>query len=101
MVVPRAQRKGLIQMTEDFHAPHSSDWYDAMFAFDMEKGLHTLQVVSFAGGRSDICGVCGDDPAFDYHLPKLSFHDKTPVVVRWCEDCAMIQGFPGAYKIAL
>jgi hypothetical protein len=55
MVVPRAQRKGLIQMT----------------------------------------------PAFDYHLPKLSFHDKTPVVVRWCEDCAMIQGFPGAYKIAL
>lgn len=69
--------------------PHTSQWFEALMLRDTRKALHTMAVIVAADGNEEICGVCGDHPAFDYRLTGPKGWKGFPL--RLCPDCREIR----------
>jgi hypothetical protein len=73
-----------------FPEPHTAEWFKALEAFDPQQAAHTRKILRLAG-RTDVCGVCGDDPATDYKLTGKNLHADGVATVRLCDDCRTIR----------
>jgi hypothetical protein len=77
-----------------YFTPHSSEWFDALAAFNPAQVAHTRTILK-AAGRDDVCSICGDDPASDFQIV-LPFPDQNAVAtVRLCDDCQKLREMNG------
>ena len=74
--------------------PHSSEWFDALAAFNPAQALHTRAILR-AAGRSDVCSVCGDDPASDFQMVSPIPDQSSVAAIRLCDDCGSIREMNG------
>jgi cation transport regulator ChaC len=65
--------------------PHSAEWFREMVAVDETKLEITKAVLAAAGG-SDVCSICGDEPALDYQLAGEYLPGELVPTLRLCED---------------
>jgi hypothetical protein len=70
--------------------PHSPEWFRALEAFDPDQAAMTRQVLALAG-RNDVCSICGDYPAKDYHLVDKHLAPEAVATLRLCDDCHQIR----------
>jgi hypothetical protein len=75
--------------------PHSTEWFEALTRFDANQAAHTAAVIRRAG-RSDVCSICGDDPARDYEIDLTQADPGAVTTLRLCDDCLSIQKRQGA-----
>jgi hypothetical protein len=74
--------------------PHSRAWFDALSSFNARQAAHTRQIVQMAG-NIDVCSVCGDERASDYHLVGHDLPCDAVRTLRLCEDCLGIRQAQG------
>lgn len=74
--------------------PHTTAWFEAVIAFDPDQAGHTANVIK-REGRSDVCGVCGDDPASDVELDPKQAAPGAVTTLRLCNDCLSIRRING------
>jgi hypothetical protein len=70
--------------------PHSKEWFTALEKCSPDQAAMTKQIISLAQS-SEVCGVCGDDPAQDYEVLGVNFAQGTPATIRLCDDCKSIR----------
>jgi hypothetical protein len=66
-----------------FPRPHSPERFAALEASNPQQAAHTQQIVKLAGS-SDVCSVCGDDPASDYKLMAPNMPPKAVGTIKLC-----------------
>jgi hypothetical protein len=69
--------------------PHSTEWFEALSSFNPQQASHTKLVIKKTGS-SDVCSVCGDDPAADYQL-EGNLPTNAVATLRLCDDCLKIR----------
>jgi hypothetical protein len=62
--------------------------------FAPEQAAHTAATIR-AAGRSDVCSVCGDEPARDYFLEDDDLPMDAVSTLRLCSDCLTIRRADG------
>jgi hypothetical protein len=77
-----------------FPKPHSPEWFAALEAFNPQQAAHTQQIVKLAGS-SDVCSVCGDDPASAYKLTAPNMPAKAVGTIKLCADCLKLRSAAG------
>lgn len=70
--------------------PHTPEWFKALAAFDPVKAAVTKIVVETLG-RDDVCSICGEAPARDYHLERLASQKNAVATIRLCGDCYKVK----------
>jgi hypothetical protein len=70
--------------------PHSQEWFSALEAFNPAQAAMTRAVVA-AAGRTDVCSICGDDPAAIYELIGRTSAPGAVKTMRLCVDCWTIR----------
>lgn len=73
---------------------NSPAWLDALERWNPMSAAHTARIVTLAG-RSDVCGVCGDDDSKEYRLADPEASPSPVKVMRLCSDCAVIRSGEG------
>lgn len=68
--------------------PHTPEWFASLREWNPRQAAMTEAAIKTAGG-SDVCCVCGDDPAHDYVL--VSLPAAGPGTLRLCDDCFRIR----------
>ncbi len=66
--------------------PHTDEWFVALEQWDPPKAMMTRMVIEITG-RTDVCSVCGDEPANDYFLAVEHQPTGGPNTLRLCDDC--------------
>jgi hypothetical protein len=85
------EARGLVEPAEDVvFRPHTAEWFAALSVWDPTQAAMTRQIIAMAGG-SEVCSVCGDDPAHDYRLPTLYRAAGGVDTLRLCDDCLGIR----------
>jgi len=69
--------------------PHSTEWFEALLRTNPQQASMSSMVVKQAG-RTDVCSICGDDPAADYKVLGAK-GEETVASIRLCEDCRDIR----------
>lgn len=72
-----------------YPTPHSEAWFEELLRRDPRRFGQTRAIIDIAGGDTEICGICGDKPAFDYRLTKPKWWKGWPM--RLCPDCREIR----------
>lgn len=80
--------------------PHTSEWFAALEQWDPPKAMMARKVIELTG-RTDVCSVCGDDPASDYRLAELCRPAGGVDTLRLCDDCVRIRRAGGEPFAAL
>jgi len=80
--------------------PHSDEWFAVLERWDPAQAMMTRQVIRMTG-RTDVCSVCGDDPAADYRLPEQHRSAGGVDTLRLCDDCVRIRRAGGEPFFAL
>ncbi len=75
----------LVTSAKPHLTPHSPEWFAALQQWDPAKAMMTRKVVELAG-RTDVCSICGDDPASDYLLEEEHRPAGGPDTLRLCDD---------------
>lgn len=70
--------------------PHTDEWFAALSRWNPAQAMMTRMVLQ-AAGRSDVCSVCGDDPANDYRLDEEYRPPSGVDTLRLCDDCLRIR----------
>jgi hypothetical protein len=83
-----------------YFKPHSPEWFAGVEAFDPAQAAQARAILK-AAGRSDVCSVCGDDPAADYKLISPKPHRDAVATIRLCDDCRNIRKAAGELFEAL
>jgi hypothetical protein len=86
--------------SDSYLVPHTSEWFDALSAWDPPQAEKTKCVIA-AAGRVDVCSICGDDPARDYRLEAGHRRPAGPDTLRLCDDCVEIRTKMGERFILL
>jgi hypothetical protein len=73
---------------------NSPAWLDALERWNPMSAAHIARIVMLAG-RSDVCGVCGDDDSQEYRLADPEASPSPVKVMRLCSDCAVIRSGEG------
>lgn len=76
------------------HTPHTPEWFVALEQWDPPKAIMTRKVIEMTG-RTDVCSVCGDNPANDYCLDENQRPAGGPDTLRLCDDCVQIRRASG------
>jgi hypothetical protein len=77
-------------VAERILVPHSPEWFEAMQLWDPVKAAQTRYIVDDAG-HTEVCSICGDDPAKDHRLEKPFRPAGGPDTLKLCEDCVEIR----------
>jgi hypothetical protein len=75
-------------------SPHSPEWFAAMTRRDPRQATMTRMVID-AAGSSDVCSICGDDPALDFRLDEPGADVVHPLTLKLCIDCVSIRASNG------
>jgi hypothetical protein len=70
--------------------PHSEEWFAALEKQNPIQFAQTKQIISLAGS-TEVCSICGDDPAKDYKLESEQAVSGMVVTLKLCEDCLNIR----------
>lgn len=70
--------------------PHSKEWFEALRNFNAGQSAHSAKIVDLAGS-TEVCGICGDEPATDYELVEAVIPADAVATIRLCEDCRLIR----------
>ena len=70
--------------------PHSEEWFEALEKQNPMQFAQTKKVISLAGS-TEVCSICGDDPAKDYKLESKQASSGMVVTLKLCEDCLNIR----------
>ncbi|WP_158665272.1 YiiX/YebB-like N1pC/P60 family cysteine hydrolase [Ensifer adhaerens] len=81
-------------------APHTIEWFASLERWDPPQAMMTRAVVD-AAERSDVCSVCGDDPASDYVLEESQRPLGGPGTLRLCLDCFGIRRSMGELYVPM
>lgn len=73
-----------------FVTPHTDEWFAALERMNPRQAVQTRQIIQLAGSR-EVCSVCGDLPANDYHITNAPVKDKAFATIRLCETCLSIR----------
>lgn len=85
------ETQGLIELSPSpALVPHTDEWFAAMSQWNPPQAMMTRMVLE-AVGRSDVCSVCGDDPARDYQLEEEYRPPSSVDTLRLCNDCLRIR----------
>lgn len=76
------------------HKPHTDDWFAALELRDPRQAAMTRQTLGIAGG-TDVCTVCGDDPAVDVRLIEVGVPTEASLTLKLCDDCREIRTAAG------
>jgi hypothetical protein len=74
--------------------PHSPQWFADLESFDPVQADHTRQIIEMADS-SEVCSVCGDDPATDYKLVHPFPVTDAVATMRLCDGCRFIRELDG------
>ncbi len=74
--------------------PHTPEWFAALEQWDPPKAMMTRKIIELAG-RTDVCSICGDDPASDYRLEEEYRPAGGADTLRLCDDCVRIRRAAG------
>jgi len=66
--------------------PHTPEWFTALEAVNPFQAGLTRGVLASVG-RDDVCSICGDYPAQDYHLTGQKLAPNAVATLRLCDDC--------------
>jgi hypothetical protein len=77
-----------------YPTPHTAEWFDAVRRSNPTEAAHARRIVKLVG-RSDVCSVCGDDPADDYKVVATAIPPNAVATVRLCPDCHEIRSYGG------
>jgi Permuted papain-like amidase enzyme, YaeF/YiiX, C92 family len=80
--------------------PHTTEWFVALEQWDPPKAMMTREIIELVG-RSDVCSICGDDPASDYRLAEECRPAGGPDTLRLCDDCVGIRRKAGEPFVSL
>jgi hypothetical protein len=75
-------------------ASHSAAWFAALEPWNPVQAMMTRAIIETVG-RTDICSVCGDDPAADYRLAEAFRPAGGVDTLRLCDDCLEIRRASG------
>ena len=75
--------------------PHTIEWFSSLREWNPKQAAITEAAIQTAGS-SDVCSVCGDDPARDYVL--VSIPAAGPGTLRLCVDCFRIRSLDEPMK---
>jgi hypothetical protein len=64
--------------------------FESMRVWDPVKAAQTRYIVVDAG-HTEVCSICGDDPARDHRLEKPFRPAGGPDTLKLCEDCVEIR----------
>jgi len=70
--------------------PHTPEWFAALEQWDPPKAMMTRKIIDLTG-RTDVCSICGDDPASDYRLAEEHRPAGGADTLRLCDDCVGIR----------
>jgi hypothetical protein len=74
--------------------PHSPEWFAALEAINPQQAMQSRRIIERAG-RSNVCSVCGDDPASDYRIVEPNAPINAVLSLRLCRDCKNIRTMQG------
>lgn len=74
--------------------PHTAKWFAALEQWDPTQAMMTREIIKLCG-RSDVCSVCGDDPAKDYRLTEGDRPPSGVDTLRLCDGCVIIRAASG------
>jgi hypothetical protein len=79
------ESKGLLKpVPREILRPHTHGWFASLREWNPKQAAMTEAAVQVAG-NSNVCSVCGDEPARDYTL--VSMPAVGPGTLRLCDDC--------------
>jgi hypothetical protein len=78
--------------------PHSSEWFEALQAANVQQAAHTAAIIRLAG-RQEVCSICGDRPAPIYRLVKPTPAEESVGSIRLCSDCHKIRNTSGEFFV--
>jgi len=64
--------------------PHTHEWFKALESVNPTQAAMSAMLIELAG-RTDICSVCGDDPAKDYKIVGVKLGGNVDATIRLCE----------------
>lgn len=70
--------------------PHSDAWFRALALRNPGQATHSRKIIELAG-RTDVCTVCGDDPAIDLRLIEEGVPPDQSFTMKLCDDCRAIR----------
>ncbi len=95
------EANGRLARTAPLHLiPHTGEWFAALEQWDPPKAMMVRRVIELTG-RTDICSVCGDDPASDFYLREALRPAGGIDTLRLCGDCVQIRRNSGESFIPL
>jgi hypothetical protein len=80
--------------------PHTPKWFEALQVWDPPQAAMVHSVIDIAG-RTDVCSVCGDNPASDHYLPPEFRAAGGVDTFRLCADCVRIRRGSGELFLPL
>jgi hypothetical protein len=84
------ESRGLVSKTRETQLrPHTPEWFEALQPWDPRKATMTRLAIQTAGS-SEVCSVCGDDPASDYVLV-AGIPAGGPSTLKLCADCLRLR----------
>ncbi len=70
--------------------PHTKEWFDALEKQNPRQAEQTRKVIS-QNGKSEVCSVCGDEPAKDYRFESEQVTSEMVATIKLCDDCREIR----------
>lgn len=70
--------------------PHTPEWFAALEQWDPPKAMMTRKIIELSG-KTDVCSICGDDPAKDYRLEASHRPPSGVDTLRLCDDCVILR----------
>jgi len=74
----------------NYLTPHTAEWFAALESCNAAQAAAAKQIIKLAG-RTDVCSVCGDEPATDYKVVGMQFTPSTGATTRLCDDCREVR----------
>ena len=71
--------------------PNSGEWLSVLEVFNPEQAARTRRILKRTG-RTDVCSICGDQPASDFKIVAEIIPANAVATIRLCRDCREIRG---------
>ncbi len=74
--------------------PHSEEWFAALQLRNPAQAAMTRATLA-AAGATEVCSICGDDPATDVRLVEDGINVQDSLTLKLCDDCREIRSAHG------
>lgn len=74
--------------------PHTEEWFSALQLRAPDQAAMVRATLA-AAGSTEVCSICGDDPATDMRLVEAGVSAQESFTLKLCDDCRGIRGAAG------